>query len=194
MAAMNRVLLTSARRPILGLLALLVGAVPFTSPARAQAPPVKITATKESDKEYRTTERGRYSKTEEGTESVFYKISIQSRATKALDNLQVKWALLVKPRWEDEPELIEGERKVNLGFGQTFTFQTDTVVLSGTKYKSTYGYSSKSGAELLGYSIEVYQDDKLIAAENNPGDTRRRIDALKQKRGQGGGGPKLHHF
>ena len=139
---------------------------------------VRLTVTKQQKKNYRTTSTSAYgSRQQSGTETYTYTIEVANRSAAALNSLRIKWAVVV--RQYSQEQLVAGERTGSVALGQKLTLETDPIELSVSRYDSAYGYSSRTGAEVVGYSVRVYDGEKLIAEENVPGGLGVKVDQLR---------------
>ena len=159
----------------------------LASAAIAQNQSVRINVSKTQKKNLQTTSSSGYSRTQSGTETVMYSIEVINRSAGALDNLKVKWAVLVRTYGTDR--LVEGERGTDLAFGQKLAFETDPIDMSVTKHEYSDGYRSRYGAEVIGYLVQVFAGGKLIGQEGLPNDAIQRIEGLRAKPDQ-----KRHKF
>jgi hypothetical protein len=152
--------------------------------APAQISPVRLSVNKNRKVEQKTTsQQGGYAwswREQAVNERVYYSIEVANASTAPLSNLRVKWAVVVQPANRKEPQLIEGERACSLNLSQKFAFDTDVIELSGKKWETSDGqYRRDDSSKILGYAVEVFLNDKRVAADIQPTDTKRKIEELK---------------
>jgi hypothetical protein len=163
--------------------------------AMAQLSPVRLTVTKIQKAEtQRFTEVGVYEDIDgniqhyKAGESVLqvgdfvhYQIELVLMSPKPMPALRIEWALLVQPADEQEPQVIQGENmgKLDLNSSKSSRFECDTEtvhVRTKVQTKQRNAALAQSGnplgpsdggiaTEILGYSVGVFDGDKLIVAD-----------------------------
>ena len=166
-------------RLLITVLALQLG---WLSPAvNAQINPVRLKVTKEIKKnrpEVRSSSYGR-----EESQTINYLIELANASATAVNDVQIKWAILYKPRSTyTEVQIVEGEKTCTLGVGQKFICETDPVDLQGTATISSYSGRYKSGynAQIIGYAVDVLVKGAIVTSDIQPSDTKKRIEQAKK--------------
>jgi hypothetical protein len=167
----------------------------FANHAQAQISPVRLSVSKHQKINQNTISQNDRLDTgvreQEVNEEVYYTIVVANAGAASVPNAKIKWAILVKPIRSTKLELVEGERTCSLSFGQKFAFDTDLVQLSGRKWQSRDGWYRRTvSAQIVGYAVEVYMGDKIVASAVDPSDVRRKIELLRG----GEGKQQLHQF
>ncbi len=126
---------------------------------------------------------------------IHYHIELALMSPKPLPALRIEWALLVQPADEQEPRVIQGENmgKLDLGSSRSAKFECDTQTLHvrtkvQTKQRNAALAQSENPlgpsdggivTEVLGYSVEVFDGDQVIASAIQPPNTKQKIKLLK---------------
>lgn len=176
-----------------GIACLLFFAAAFQSDA--QISPVRLSVNKSRKIEQKTTsQQGGYAwgwREQAVNEKVYYTVEVANASTAPVSNLRIKWAVLVQPANRKDPQIIEGERSCSLNLGQKFSFDTDVIELSGTKVETSDGqYRRSNTSQIAGYAVEVFLNDKRVAADIQPTDAKRKMEDAKA----GKDGQKTHQF
>ena len=161
---------------------------------QAQISPVRLSVNKNQKTTQTTISQSDLSINEqEVDQEVSYTIVVTSTSGAPVSDIKIKWAIMVKPtHGKTDLKLVEGERTCSLNFGQKFTFDTDLMQLNGKKWQSRNGRNRKAiSSQIVGYAVEVYIGDRVVASDIQPPDAKRKIDLL---RGGGEGGQQLHQF
>jgi hypothetical protein len=136
---------------------------------------------------------------------VHYHIKLALMGPKALPALRIEWALLVKPAGEENPRVIQGENVGKLDLGsRSGKFECDTQTVHvrtkeqarrrntamaesrSSQASGTGGSSAYQGivTEILGYSVEVFDGDRVIASAAEPADVKHKIELLRGEEGK----------
>jgi hypothetical protein len=103
--------------------------------------------------------------------------------------------VLVKPRYSQPLEVVEGERSCALDRMQKYVFDTDILELTGTTYDyPSIQYKDRNASEIEGYVVEVFVNGTRVAADIQPADTKRQIDQVKADKEKGQGEQKRKRF
>ena len=153
---------------------------------------LKVSEMKKRDTKPRSgySESEYYSRSRSGHVVTYYSIEL-SQAAKTVEDIVVKWAVLIKPKDAKALRVVEGEKKCSLDVGAKVTVDTDTFETASVTSSATGGYYSGStsssrtpGDEVLGYSVEVFVKGERVAADSKPLDVKNRIDQVRAvKRG-----------
>ena len=174
----------------------------FTSVALAQVmpvtqiSPVKLKVSKrqktDSRETFRTTD-GSY-RALQNTQTIHYSVDLTNVSGGPAKEFLVKWSVLLQqsfPFINSEGQttnvrIVQGEKTLNLDFAKSASFDTDDVEISTSETKVTWGTSSKFGGKLLGYAVEVFCNDRCVAADIQPPNVKSRLEqasaASEQKR------------
>jgi hypothetical protein len=80
-------------------------------------------------------------------------------------------------------EVLEGERVCSLAFGQKYVFDTEPFDLSSVNSsRPNTTVQDCRGGQVVGYAVEVFLGDKLVASDIRPSDTKSRIEKLKSSK------------
>lgn len=120
----------------------------------------------------------------------FYTIEL-SRAMIPLNDVHVRWAILVQQQGPWRVRLIKGESVCNVPIGGTIRLQTQPVrtgVVIHSKNTGYYDYSGGSDstsshpiARIKGYEVEVYVNGQRVIADMEPPEVEQEIEAAKPK-------------
>jgi len=138
---------------------------------------IKITISKNSSKDMKVVYRSSYGSTRKsGTEAIFYTVTISNHSTAPLDEMVVKWK--IKARKDSlsgnsnsssgTDHIVTGEKKARLTFGQSISFDTESIDLFASKYNSAFGYNSKHGDQIDGCLVQVVCGGKVLAVACEP--------------------------
>jgi hypothetical protein len=158
-----------------------ISCVFFALGADAQVNPVRLRVLKQQKTDYRqsyqTTDG--YWRERRGTKAVSYSIAVANNTTKPLMDVRVEWAVLVQPYVRyDQLRVVDGSKSVDIPFGKSFVFETDIIELTGYEWRTSEGGRHQHSAEILGYAVEVYIGDKLVASDIKPSDAKRKIEQV----------------
>lgn len=90
--------------------------------------------------------------------SAHYTISIQNAGNKPLKSLRVEWKTLAQTP-DKKYTAPQGEKTVDVEIGKTYEFDTDSA-----------------DGKALGYSVQVFSEDKVIASATEPPDIKAQIE------------------
>lgn len=157
----------------------------------AQVPIVRLKVSKKSKSDYKTTYRstdGRY-RHREGVKSISYNVEVMNVSGGPPRDLKIKWSILVEGQsytsYDSDGQfqrsnplrVVSGESTTTLEFGKTHSFDTDVIELEGSETTS-YGSHQKWGAKVLGYVVEVFVNDQLVASDIQPSSVKAKIDQV----------------
>lgn len=157
----------------------------FVSVASAQVSPVKIKVAKKQKTEmketFRTTD-GAY-RSSEKNKSVYYTIELTKVTGSPAREFLVKWAVLTQRdgTWTDgQYHAVRGEKTLTVDFGRSESFDTEVVELTSYEHVGSWSQRSEYGARLVGYAVEVYVNDQLVAAETQPSSVKAKLEQAGQ--------------
>ncbi len=168
---------------------LLLGWLPA---AKAQLGPIQLKVAEETKTERNTNYSYRYAysnyKSRTSTQFTYLNVELFNTSGKTAHNITAKWCLFVQPPGKRLPETITGEVTTDIAFGHRYKFETDGVQTDQRTRRTYAGYygggssTSSSGgkADLLGYYVEVYEGDKLIASQKEPANIKDQIAQAKR--------------
>jgi hypothetical protein len=136
---------------------------------------------------------------------VHYHIELALMSPKALPALRIEWALLVRPAGGENPQVIQGENMGKLDLASRSTkFECDTQTVHvrtkeqarqrdiaqarswSPQPRGTWRSSAYQGivTEILGYSVEVLDGDRVVASAAEPANAKRKIELLRGGEGR----------
>jgi hypothetical protein len=111
-------------------------------------------------------------------DSLSYLIEVTNAGQTPLEDIQVKWAILLKPRGEPQLKLVEGTKTIKLGRSEKDTVETDPVQ-TRQAWRSSLSSHNYGVVEEVGHSVEVIHGGKTIASEFKPMNIKPKIDAQR---------------
>ena len=161
----------------------------FASHAQAQISPVRLSVSKNQKIDQKPKYRDNIStgpRELEVNDEVHYTIVVANSSAAPVPKVQIKWAILVKPARGTSLKLVEGEHTCSLDLGERCTFDTDLVELTGTKWQSSGGQPRRIvSAQIVGYTVEAYIGDRVVASDIQPSDAKSKIELLKNDKNSG---------
>lgn len=158
----------------------------------AQLSPVKLTVTERARND-RVSSNAKVST----TQFTYYEVELQNVSAKSYSELAVKWTMVVQPPRNKPIKLLSGDHQVKLEQGKKVAVQTDAVetgirtLKRGSKKIET---TNTTKSEIVGYLIEVWEGDKMLATALEPADIRSTIEKLKNKDTKPAGEQQFHRL
>ncbi len=167
----------------------------FVPQAPGQISPVRLSVSKKENMDTRNSyfDAGGTYRRQQVDSTVSYAIEVRNFSSGTLSNLMVKWTVLYDAStasvagggvsWSSAHlKVLEGDHSCNLGLGQKCGFDTDSLDLSSVRTDYNYnGVRHQYGGAVIGYCVEVFKDDKVLASEIQPPDTKQRIQKVKDR-------------
>ena len=157
----------------------------FASHAQAQISLVRLSVKKNQkiyEKPKNPDDMGPGSRDLDVNEEVCYNIVVANSSTALVPKVQIKWAILIKPAKGTKLKLVAGEHTCSLKLGEKCAFDTDLVELTGTKSQWKNGqYRKIVSAQIVGYTVEAYIEDRVVASDIQPPDAKHEIELFRDE-------------
>jgi hypothetical protein len=140
---------------------------------------VMLRVIKNENTEVKDRTRGTYYSSRTSAETLSYSIEVTNAGQAAVEGVEIKWAILLKPRGSGKPKLVEGTKMVKMERSEKQTVETDPIQ-TRESYRSTYSNYNYDVLEEVGHSVEVIAGGKTIASEFKPMDIKPKIEAARR--------------
>jgi hypothetical protein len=147
--------------------------------AYGQAVPLMLRVTKNQTAETKDRMHTGYYSRSTTAETLSYTIEVTNAGQSQLTGVEVRWAILLKPRGNAKPKLAKGTKTLTLARSEKQTVETDPVQIRES-WRSSYSTYNYDMLEEVGHSIEVIVDGKTVASEIKPMDAKQKIEVARR--------------
>lgn len=108
-------------------------------------------------------------------ETLTYAIEVTNAGQTPVSGVEIKWAILLKPRGSGKQQLVEGTQTLNLARAEKQTVET-TPVQTRQAWRSSVSSYNYDVLEEVGHVVEVIVAGKTVASETKPMDVKQKIE------------------
>jgi len=111
------------------------------------------------------------------TDTLAYVIEVTNASQVPMKDIEVKWAVLVKPR-NGKQKLVEGTKTLSLGRSEKDSVETEPIQ-TRQAWRSSYSSYNYDVVEEVGHMVEIIVGGKTVASEIKPMDVKAKIEVQR---------------